>query len=132
MARFHKKTVNLPFNSRIDHDLGPHAIRTGESWRCAEQTADQWTFRVDLASIVTQVRAAQIGERRLMFFVVFDWKPCHLFGRGGHRPAAVMTSGFALKRRNTLAEKFDFLTVACHRLNNSRQTTGSRAFREEG
>lgn len=114
MARLHKKTVYLLLYLRIDHHLRPLAIRTGESWRRSEQAADQRAYCIDLASIVTQVRAAQIGKRRLMFLVAFDWKPCHLFRGGGYRPAAIVTTGFALERGNMLSEKPDFLAVACH------------------
>jgi len=75
MARLHKKTVNLLLYLRISHYLRPLAIRTGVSWRRSEQAADQRAFCIDLASFVTKVRAAQIGKRRLMFLVAFDWKP---------------------------------------------------------
>lgn len=97
MARLLKKTVDLLLYLRINQHLRPLAIRAGESWRRSEQAADQRAFCIDLASIVTKVRAAQIGKRRLMLLVAFCWKPCHLFGGGGHWPAAVVTTGIALE-----------------------------------
>jgi len=114
LARLPKKTLDMLLYLWIDHNLRPLAIRTDETWRRSEQTADQRAFCVDLASIVAKVWAAQIGKRRLMFFFAFDRKPCHLFAGGGYRPAAIVTAGFALERGNVLSEKPDFLAVICH------------------
>jgi hypothetical protein len=114
MACLHKKMVDLLLYLRIDHHLRPLAVRTGKPWRRSEQAADQRAFCIDLASIITKVRATQIGKRRLMLLVAFNWKSCHLFGGGGYRPAAIVTTGYALERWNTRSEKPDFLAVACH------------------
>lgn len=46
----------------------------------------------------------------------FDWKPRHLFGRGGHRPAAIVASGAALEGWNALPEEFNFSAIAGHSL----------------
>jgi len=72
LTRLGKVTVYLAFNARIDHHLRPPAIRTGESRRRTEQTADQRTFGVDLTSMLTKVRAAEIGKRCRMLRVAFD------------------------------------------------------------
>ena len=80
LACLQKKTVDLLLYLRIDHHLRPLAIRTGESWRCSEQTADQRAFRIDLASIFSKVWAIQLGKGCLMSRAAFDRKVCHLFG----------------------------------------------------
>jgi ribonuclease HII len=122
LARINKKMVDMLLYSRVYHHLRPLAIRTGKSWRRSEQTADQRTFCINLASLVAKVRATQIGKRRFMLLVAFDRQPCHLFGGCGYRAAAVMTTGFALERWNTRSEKADFLTVAGHWLCNPGKT----------
>lgn len=114
MASLHKKMVDLLLYFRIDHHIRPIAILAGESWCRSEQTADQRAFRINLASIVSKVRTAQIGKCCLMLRDASDGKPCHLFGGGSHWATAVVASGFALEGWNVLAEKADFMAVACH------------------
>lgn len=89
--------MNLLLDFRIDHDLGSHPVWAGEAWRGAEQATDQRPFRVNLAAILAQVRAAVIGKGRRMRCLALDRKPRHLIGRSGDRPAAVVATGFALK-----------------------------------
>lgn len=114
--------VDLLLYSRIDHRLRSLAIRTGESWRRSEQAADQRTFCIHLTSIFAKVWAAQIGKRRFMLLVAFDRQPCHLFGGGGYRAAAVVATGFAHERGDTRSEKTDFLAIAGHWLCNHGKT----------
>ena len=49
-----------------------------------------------------------------MLRVAFDGEPRHLLARCGHRPAAIVTSGFALERRDASPEKTDFAAVGGH------------------
>lgn len=114
LASLPEETVDLPLYSRVDHHIRPIAIRACESWCRSEQTADQRAFRIDLASIVSKVRTAQVGKRGLMLRDAFDGKPCHLFGGGGHWPTAVVTPGLAREGWNVLAEEPDFMAVAGH------------------
>lgn len=122
MARINKKTMDLLLYVRVYHHLRPLAIWTGESWCRSKQAADQRAFCIDLTSLVTQVWATQIGKRRLMLLVALDRQPRHLFAGGGYRPAAIVTTGFALKRWNARSKKLDFLTVSGHLMHNLGKT----------
>ena len=116
MASVPEEMVDLLLYSRIDHRLGPVAVRAGEPWCRSEQAADQRAFRIDLASVVSKVRTAQIGKRCIMIRDAFDGKPCHLFGGSSHWSTAVVASGSAFEGWNVLSEKADFTAVACHDL----------------
>lgn len=109
-----KKQLDLLLKARINHRLWPLPVWAGKTWRCAKQPADQRTLGVHLAPLLAEVRTTQTGQRRLMLFAGLDREPCHLFAGGGHRPAAIMTSWLAFKRRNTVPEKPDLLTDSRH------------------
>jgi len=116
MPRRFKKFMDLSFDFRIDHNLGAHTIWTGKAWRGAKQAADQRPFCIDLASSLAQVRATEIGKGRRMRLFALNGEPGHFIGRGGYRPAAVVTAGLAGKGGNALPKKFYFLLVVGHGL----------------
>ena len=106
--------MNLLLDSRINHYCWPSAMRTSESRCSAEQTADQGALCINLTPLLAKMRTTQSGKRRVMFFVTFDWKPEHFFTRSGHRPTAIVTSGYAVKGWNTRSKKQDFLADRRH------------------
>jgi hypothetical protein len=61
LARRRKKLVDLLLCAWIDHHPGPFANWARESWRGSKQAADQRPLRVNGASILAKVRAAQRG-----------------------------------------------------------------------
>jgi len=64
--------MDLLLDARIEQHLGALAIGAGKLWRGSEEAADQWALGVDLAAVFSQVRAAEIGQRRRVFRSAFD------------------------------------------------------------
>ena len=108
--------MNFFLDVRIDHDLRPPAVGT-EQLRCgAKQATDQGALFIHFTAIFSQMRAAQIGQRRIAFLCAFIRQPRHLLSRGRHRAAAIVTAGYAGKLGYPPSEKSDFLAIACHGL----------------
>lgn len=59
LASILQEKMDLLLYRWINHHLRPLAIRASESWCCSEQTADQWTFCIDLTAIFSKVWTAQ-------------------------------------------------------------------------
>ena len=57
---------------RINQQIRPPAMGTGQSWRGPEQAAYQRPLPVNLAPGIAQVRTTQVGERRLMLRLILD------------------------------------------------------------
>ncbi|OIQ88664.1 hypothetical protein GALL_294470 [mine drainage metagenome] len=109
-----KETVDAPLQLRIGHVQRSLTIRAWQAGRGAEQSADQGTLTVDLASVCTQVWAAKLRQRRCMLRFAPGRESCRLFRGGRNRPAAVVATRLACEGRNVPAEKSDFLAVCRH------------------
>ena len=114
LTRLSHELVNLFFNLWVDHNIGPFSSRTGKARRGAEQPTNQRPLSINFTSILTQMRATQIGQCRFMFRFTLLRKRCHLYGRCGHRPTAIMTSRLTLEAGDMVAKETDFLAIACH------------------
>lgn len=66
VTRLCKEAIDFPLDVRRDHLLGTATIRAGQLRGGAEQSTDQRAFRIDLAPIDAQMRAAQVGERSVV------------------------------------------------------------------
>lgn len=114
LTRLPHELVNLFFNLWVDHNIGPFSSRTGKARRGAKQPTNQRPFSINFTSILTQMRATQIGQRRLMFHFALHRKRCHLYGRCSHRSAAIMTPRLTLEAGDVVSKETDFLAITCH------------------
>lgn len=87
------------FSFGVDHYVGPAAMRAGQAFCRAEQTADNGPFSIHLAAITAQVRATEIRQCSVVLGVAFNGKPCGFFARGGYRATTIMAAWYAFKRR---------------------------------
>jgi hypothetical protein len=61
LSRARKELMNLLLRSCVDHIHRPPAIRARQARCRPEEAADKRTFPVNLATMLTQMRAAQLG-----------------------------------------------------------------------
>ena len=117
LARVRKKTLYLLVQQRINHPLGPPAMRAGQSRGGSEQVADQRAISINAASLAAEVWTTEAGKRRVMVGITDQRKLEHLLARRRHRPATVVASGNAFESWNALPEKTDLLEISCHLFN---------------
>src|SRR6185312_4373826 len=106
---------NPRFNLEGGHHFRPPAVRTTQTFRGAEQAANQWAFIVRTAAVFCEMDTAPLGQRFVALGVAFDGKPCHLLGRGHHRATAIVAARDAFERRNAPPVKAYRLAVCAHR-----------------
>ena len=106
--------MNLLLGLGINHVHRPFAVGAEQTRGRPEEAANQRTLAVDLAAIRTQVRTAQIRKRMGMLGLGPGRQSCHFFGRSRHRPAAVVATDDAGKRRNALAQFVNFPIILGH------------------
>ena len=99
--------MNLFFGALIDHVHRPLSVRAQQTWRGAEQSADQRALVVDLAAVLAQMRAAQLGEGGIMLGLGLHRQPRHFGGRCGHRSAAIVAADDAGEARDATAQIVD-------------------------
>ena len=64
--------VDVVFGTRVDHVDRAHAVRAQQARRRAEQAADERPLAVGLATLFAQVRAAQVGQCRVVLGLGLD------------------------------------------------------------
>lgn len=114
LAGSRKELVYLLLSSCIDHVHGPHTVRAEQTRGRAEKSADEGALRINLATMLAQMRAAQLGQRGSMFSFGLDWQSGHFFRRGSDGTAAIVATDNAGERWNAFAQFVDFPIIARH------------------
>lgn len=106
--------VNFLFGSGIDHVHRTPAVGAWQSRRSSEQSANQRTLVIYLASLLAEIDAIVIGQSCLMLGIGFHRQPSYFFRRSRYRPAAIMTTDDALERRYPITQGFYSLIIRNH------------------
>ncbi len=105
---------HLLLHPRMNQFHRPAPIRARQGLGGAEQPANQRPLVIHRATIRPQMHTVEFFHSGILLGVGLARQTRHFFGRGGHRPAAVMAAGNALERGNLLSQCADCLAVAAH------------------